>query len=329
MRGGLTIDIYIPKDILQEPERADEVLLVHWRQSDCVSAAGYVCRNVRAVVAIRDAIPIPECRLRPCTSRQPGFLPRKRARCSTTRFIRATLHRPSSIWRCADTSRSKRHPRRRYSSRTRITSFTCSSRAISGEVTWLRTSASCSRIFSPVANETRLSSLKNRFYTTVPIIRQDIMAALKTKGIYLLDPESANGYSIGSGRCDSCFVCAFSAPGLGELLQLRASAGSVHSAVGADLVAVCTSHDRQNSEGRAGTGRGARLSGIHESRGCGPVEGHAADYVRKVSAVCDGAGRGASLGAGVCGDREGSVRNGTWGRGRMLAGSIRFSFRVP
>jgi len=42
---------------------------------------------------------------------------------------------------------------------------------------------------------TQLSNLKNRFYTAVPIIRQDIMAALKNKGIYLLDPESANGYS--------------------------------------------------------------------------------------------------------------------------------------
>jgi len=46
-------------------------------------------------------------------------------------------------------------------------------------------------------DETRLSSLKNRFYTSVPVIRQDIMAALKRKGIYLLDPESANGYSVG------------------------------------------------------------------------------------------------------------------------------------
>jgi uncharacterized membrane protein len=45
-------------------------------------------------------------------------------------------------------------------------------------------------------DQIRLSSLKNRFYTAVPVIRQDIMAALKTKGIYLLDPESANGYSI-------------------------------------------------------------------------------------------------------------------------------------
>jgi hypothetical protein len=47
-------------------------------------------------------------------------------------------------------------------------------------------------------DETRLSSLKNRFYTSVPVIRQDIMAALKRKGIYLLDPESANGYSVGA-----------------------------------------------------------------------------------------------------------------------------------
>ncbi len=45
-------------------------------------------------------------------------------------------------------------------------------------------------------SETRLSSLKNRFYTAVPVIREDIMSALKKKGLYLLDPESANGYSV-------------------------------------------------------------------------------------------------------------------------------------
>jgi hypothetical protein len=48
-------------------------------------------------------------------------------------------------------------------------------------------------------DETRLSSLKNRFYTVIPIVRQDIMSALKNKGIYTLDPESANGYSIVAG----------------------------------------------------------------------------------------------------------------------------------
>src|SRR5579871_4616069 len=36
---------------------------------------------------------------------------------------------------------------------------------------------------------TRLSDLRNRFYTAVPVIRQDIMSALKTKGVYALDPD--------------------------------------------------------------------------------------------------------------------------------------------
>jgi uncharacterized membrane protein YgcG len=48
------------------------------------------------------------------------------------------------------------------------------------------------------ADVTRLSSLKNRFYTAIPVIRQNIMSALKNKGMYLLDPDSANAYSIGA-----------------------------------------------------------------------------------------------------------------------------------
>jgi hypothetical protein len=56
-------------------------------------------------------------------------------------------------------------------------------------------------IFIGDAPDTRLSSLKNRFYTAVPVIRTDIMSALKQKGIYALDPESANGYSVGAAVC--------------------------------------------------------------------------------------------------------------------------------
>lgn len=44
-------------------------------------------------------------------------------------------------------------------------------------------------------DQPRLSDLRNHFYTAVPVIRQDIMAQLKNKGMYLVDPESANGYS--------------------------------------------------------------------------------------------------------------------------------------
>ncbi|MFZ0759233.1 MAG: DUF2207 domain-containing protein [Candidatus Sulfotelmatobacter sp.] len=56
-------------------------------------------------------------------------------------------------------------------------------------------------IFADGATDTRLSSLKNRFYTAVPVIREDIMSALKLKGIYTLDPESANAYSLAAAVC--------------------------------------------------------------------------------------------------------------------------------
>ncbi len=44
--------------------------------------------------------------------------------------------------------------------------------------------------------KTNLSSLRNRFYTALPIIQQDLYAALKRKGMYWLDPQSAAGYSV-------------------------------------------------------------------------------------------------------------------------------------
>jgi hypothetical protein len=53
-------------------------------------------------------------------------------------------------------------------------------------------------IYAGGSTETRLSSLKNHFYTAIPTIREDIMSSLKQKGMYLLDPESANGYSLGA-----------------------------------------------------------------------------------------------------------------------------------
>ena len=56
--------------------------------------------------------------------------------------------------------------------------------------------------------ETRLSSLKNRFYTAIPVIREDIMSALKRKGMYMLDPGSANGYSIAAAVAIALLLAA-------------------------------------------------------------------------------------------------------------------------
>jgi uncharacterized membrane protein len=43
------------------------------------------------------------------------------------------------------------------------------------------------------AEETTLSSLKNRFYVALPSIRQEIMQALDSKDLYSVDPDSAKG----------------------------------------------------------------------------------------------------------------------------------------
>ena len=64
-------------------------------------------------------------------------------------------------------------------------------------------------IFIGDVPDTRLSSLKNRFYTAVPVVRTDIMSALRQKGIYALDPESANGYSTGAAFCILLTVAIF------------------------------------------------------------------------------------------------------------------------
>ena len=54
-----------------------------------------------------------------------------------------------------------------------------------------------SNIFPEVtAEETTLSSLKNRFYIALPSIRQEIMGALKAKDLYSVDPESAHGLAV-------------------------------------------------------------------------------------------------------------------------------------
>lgn len=52
-------------------------------------------------------------------------------------------------------------------------------------------------VFIGSDTQTNLSSLKNRFYTTIPVIRTDIMSSLKQKGMYSVDPESAGAYSVG------------------------------------------------------------------------------------------------------------------------------------
>jgi uncharacterized membrane protein YgcG len=51
-------------------------------------------------------------------------------------------------------------------------------------------------LFPGGGTETHLAELRNRFYLALPTIRSEVMAALKDKGMYTLDPESAHAYWI-------------------------------------------------------------------------------------------------------------------------------------
>ena len=127
--------------------------------------------------------------------------------------------------------------------------------------------------------DTELSSLKNRFYTALPAIRTDIMSALKAKGMYLVDPESANAYSVGAIVVILApFVIAqfmgglnvFSSLGPGDLVGRHC---------GARLVVVRAADDGKDDERRTHARRTARVSGVHESRGRRPLETHAPGHL--------------------------------------------------
>jgi uncharacterized membrane protein YgcG len=52
-------------------------------------------------------------------------------------------------------------------------------------------------MFADGADSVHMSSLKNHFYTAIPTIKQDILAELKTRGMYTVDPSAAGGYIVG------------------------------------------------------------------------------------------------------------------------------------
>ena len=131
-------------------------------------------------------------------------------------------------------------------------------------------------IFVGDVPDTRLSSLKNRFYTAIPVVRTDIMSALKQKGIYTLDPESANGYSIGAAVGILIPFAILAIPGLGRFLQFRSRARRVRADLCRDLVALCPRDDGEDPERRAHSHRRPGISGIHEPRRRRPPQSHAA-----------------------------------------------------
>jgi len=196
MRGGLTIDVYIPKDILKEPSGLTKFF---WfvGGNPIVFLPLVTLIGMFGLWWVKGRDPDPGMSVAPMYEPPAGISP---AEAGT--LLEDTIH-PRDI-----TSTIVDLAVRGYikieETAEKVLLFTSKDyvfHLLKPREQWGADLAPHERVMLEnifaAGDETRLSSLKNRFYTSVPVIRQDIMAALKRKGIYLLDPESANGYSVG------------------------------------------------------------------------------------------------------------------------------------
>jgi len=196
MRGGLTIDVYIPKDILQEPSALTRFF---W----FVGGNPVVFLPVVTLVVmfslwwVKGRDPDPGISVAPMYEPPAGISPAEAGtllddtihpRDITSTIVDLAVRGYIKIEETADKGLVFTHKDYVFHLLKPMAEWNDAGLAPHERVM-------LENIFNG-GTDIRLSDLKNRFYTAVPIIRQDIMAALKNKGIYLLDPESANGYSV-------------------------------------------------------------------------------------------------------------------------------------
>ena len=226
MRGGLTIDVYIPKDILQEPSALTKFF---WflGGNPVVFLPLVTFAGMFALWWYKGRDPDPGMSVAPMYEPPAGISP---AEAGT--LLDDTIHPRDITSTMVDLS--VRGYIKIEETAEKVLVFTHKDyvfHLLKPREQWGADLVPHERVMLEnvfaEGGETRLSSLKNRFYMAVPVIRQDIMAALKKKGIYLLDPESANGYSIGAA---ALILAPFA------ILQFLGWANFLNSAV---LVIVC------------------------------------------------------------------------------------------
>ena len=106
-------------------------------------------------------------------------------------------------------------------------------------------------LYAGGGESTRLSTLKNHFYTAIPAVKEDILYELKQKGLYTVDPDSAHAYLIGTVVAMAVVLLLLNHFGHFPLLQSGGwSCGCGHRLRG-DRLFVRPANDRQEPEGRA------------------------------------------------------------------------------
>jgi uncharacterized membrane protein len=197
MRGGMTIDIFIPKGILKEPGAITRALW--FLESNPVVFLPFVTFGVMfALWWYKGRDPDPGRSIAPMYEPPPGMSPAETGaliddsvhpRDITSTIVDLAVRGYVKIEETVDTNLLIFH------SKDYI--FHLLKPASEWQTLAPHEQVMLQNIFDG-GQETRLSSLKNRFYTAIPVIKEDIKSALKLKGMYLLDPDSANAYSVGA-----------------------------------------------------------------------------------------------------------------------------------
>jgi uncharacterized membrane protein len=195
MRGGMTIDVFIPKDVLREPSSLTRGI---WflESNPIVFLAPWAFVVMFGLWWLKGRDPDPGISVAPMYEPPAGMTPAE-----TGTLLEDTIHPRDITCTLVDLAvkgyvkiEEKVEPGILFHHKDYVFYLLKDRSQWSGLAPHER--VMLENVFRD-GSETRLSSLKNRFYTAIPTIRSDIMSALKNKGMYLLDPDSANAYTIG------------------------------------------------------------------------------------------------------------------------------------
>ena len=195
MRGGLTIDIYLPKGILAQPSALTR--LFWFLGSNPIVFLPFVTFGLMFLLWwYKGRDPDPGRSVAPMYEPPPGFTPAEAGtliddtihpRDITSTLVDLAVRGYVKIEETADQGIVFHHKDYIF-------------HLLKPQAEWKglapHETVMLENVFAG-SDDTRLSSLKNRFYTALPVIRTDIKSSLRNKGMYLLDPDSANAYNIG------------------------------------------------------------------------------------------------------------------------------------